>query len=255
MATDALPLRIRTKKGVKPVEGLTRASTVLDLKQKLSPLMEGLAANCMAVKYGFPPKKLQAAFSDALGDVGLMPGDVLVVEETEPQEIPLSDNEMHSLRDNGIAFPPLPVGRPPRVGRELGQLVRRPVAADNSCLFTSLAQALFQEQSLAPSLRRICAAGVVADEELTEAMLEKPREAYCAWIMLPSAWGGSIELVLLSKHFHISIAVCDIRSQRIFQYGPGRRLSHCLAWLLWTLQSKISPPDSLHLNNLPQCAH
>lgn len=202
------------------MEGLTRASTVLELKERLSAFMEGVAANCVAVKYGFPPQRLEAAFSDALGDVGLRPGDVLVAEETAPQEIPLSDTEMHSLRDDAVALPPMTAGRPPRVTREQGQLVRRPVAADNSCLFSSLGHALFQEQSLAPSLRRICAAGVVADEELTEAMLEKPREAYCAWIMLPSAWGGSIELVLLSKHFGISIAVCDIKSQRIFHYGP-----------------------------------
>lgn len=48
---------------------------------------------------------------------------------------------------------------------------------------------------------RALIARTVADdpETFTEALLERPNDEYCAWILDESNWGGYIELFILSK--------------------------------------------------------
>jgi hypothetical protein len=73
--------------------------------------------------------------------------------------------------------------------------VRRPIAADHSCLFNSVGYAMHQSKSRAPFLRRVVSNEVSGDPDTwSSAFLGMPNAAYCAWINEPQNWGGGIEL-------------------------------------------------------------
>jgi hypothetical protein len=74
-------------------------------------------------------------------------------------------------------------------------VVRRPIAADHSCLFNSVGYAMHQSKSRAPFLRRVVSNEVSGDPDTwNAAFLGMPNAAYCAWINEPQNWGGGIEL-------------------------------------------------------------
>ena len=58
-----------------------------------------------------------------------------------------------------------------------------------ACVFTDFYFGLFSDEFLL--LRKIIAATVMSNpDEFSEAVLEKPREEYCEWILNPQKWGG-----------------------------------------------------------------
>lgn len=61
--------------------------------------------------------------------------------------------------------------------------------------------------------------------EFSEVVLEKPPDDYCRWIQTEDAWGGAIELNVLSRHFGIEIASVDVQTGRVdrFNEGPEKR--------------------------------
>lgn len=104
-----------------------------------------------------------------------------------------------------------------------GRLRRRPVPANNSCLFTSvyfcMSNGEFSETS-ARALRKIIAETVAKDPDLyNEGFLAKPNKLYCTWILDDEHWGGAIELSILSKHFKIEIVAIDTQNSRLNRFG------------------------------------
>ena len=57
---------------------------------------------------------------------------------------------------------------------------------DNSCLFSSIAYLIKQENTL--SLRNIVATNIQKQEYYTEAILGMSKEKYCSWIKQPNSW-------------------------------------------------------------------
>jgi ubiquitin thioesterase OTU1 len=55
--------------------------------------------------------------------------------------------------------------------------------------------------------------------EFNEAILGKKNLDYCKWIKDAKSWGGSIEIMILSKYYKCEICVLDIRSGRIDRFG------------------------------------
>ena len=85
---------------------------------------------------------------------------------------------------------------------------RRKVAADNNCLFTSIAylcQGLTTEAELLPAaraLRTACAEAVKSDPDpLTRAVMlgADSVEAYSEWIQNKNHWGGEPEVLMLAE--------------------------------------------------------
>jgi len=104
-----------------------------------------------------------------------------------------------------------------------GRLQRRPVPANNSCLFTSvyfcISNGEFSETS-ARALRTIIAETVAKDPDLyNEGFLAKPNRLYCSWILNDEHWVGAIELSILSKHFKIEIVAIDTQNSRLNRFG------------------------------------
>lgn len=63
-----------------------------------------------------------------------------------------------------------------------------------------------------PELRSLVA-GVIQSDPTTysKVVLEQNPDDYCRWIQTSDAWGGFIEMSILSKHFEIEICSLDVQ--------------------------------------------
>ncbi|XP_012058706.1 PREDICTED: ubiquitin thioesterase OTU1 [Atta cephalotes] len=211
-------LRVKTKSGQKVVYGLTAHDKVSQLKAKLVELT-GVPAAALQILGGFPPKPIDLDTSNAtIEGVGIISGDTLIVEEKQ-----IVFNRHEQRLDN--------LGRSHIVDQENfanipGVLMRKVVPADNSCLFTSVGYVLNGkvDTTCASFMREIIANAVAADpNEYSEAFLGRPNAEYCEWILKPDAWGGAIELSILSKFYGLEIAVIDSINAIINRFGEDQR--------------------------------
>ncbi|KAL8928561.1 MAG: hypothetical protein Q9208_001795 [Pyrenodesmia sp. 3 TL-2023] len=71
-------------------------------------------------------------------------------------------------------------------------------------------------------LRSIIASHIQANQdEYSEVVLEKSPDDYCRWIQTENAWGGAIELNVLSRQFGIEICSIDVATLRIDRFNEG----------------------------------
>lgn len=114
---------------------------------------------------------------------------------------------------------------------------------DNSCLFHAIKRTIGVDLPI-PSMRRIIYNTIMGNPiQYTEAVLGKPRQEY-AKSMLESAWGGGIELSILTKYFQHEIAVVDIKSGHVDVFAEN-----CgYPWRAFLLYSGIHY-DSLELSD------
>ena len=112
-------------------------------------------------------------------------------------------------------------------------LVRRPMAADNSCLFTSCLYIMFHQDETkrrsnkeeAQRLRRVVAETIKEDPgSYSTAVLGMEPGEYVKWILDPKSWGGYIELCILAKHFGIDFYAIEVRSLLV-THAPGAPLN------------------------------
>lgn len=113
------------------------------------------------------------------------------------------------------------------IGTNVGMIHRKVIAADNSCLFNALGYLVEGSLSRAPALRRTVVEYVRADPQsrFNEAILGKPVEEYCRWILDPSHWGGEVELLVLSERYGMELVAVDVRSLNLLTYGGERGYS------------------------------
>ena len=65
-----------------------------------------------------------------------------------------------------------------------------------------------------PELRSLVASAIQAEPDLyTKVVLEQNPDDYCRWIQTADAWGGAIEMGILSKHFDIEICSIDVKAR------------------------------------------
>lgn len=187
-------LKCKSPKGQFVIDSLSATSPLLDLLQSVSRLT-GLPNSRIALKVGFPPQKVDLSHPEAeLSGLGIQSGDTVIVEQG------------------------------PEVSKP--ELVRVPVPADNSCLFTSVNFCITGgtlDTNCAPRLRRLIADRVVGDpENFSEAMLGMTAERYCEKLLREELWGGGIEISVLSQHFCLEIAVVDVQTVRIDHFGEDQ---------------------------------
>ncbi|KAI9793126.1 MAG: ubiquitin-specific protease otu1 [Candelina submexicana] len=102
-------------------------------------------------------------------------------------------------------------------------LVLRVMPDDNSCLFRAFGSAFLGTMDSMNELRSLIAQSIQAESETySEVVLEQKPDQYCMWIQNEDAWGGGIELSILSKHFDIEICSIDVQSLRVDRYNEGR---------------------------------
>ena len=144
-----------------------------------------------------------------------------------------------SFADVGTAPPssthntnkPLSLSRKPTASLDAPELplpshastvVLRIMPDDNSCLFRAFNTAFFGAMDNMTELRSIIAQNIQAKQDTySAAVLDQQPDDYCSWIQTEDAWGGAIELDILSKHFNVEIASIDVQTLRIDRFNEG----------------------------------
>ena len=136
-----------------------------------------------------------------------------------------------SAQDSGRDSKPLSLSRksksdledPPEILLpELGgTLVLRIMPDDNSCLFRAIAAAVMSGLDTMTELRSMVAQTIQANpDKYSRAVLDNQNpDDYCRWIQTEDAWGGQIELDILSQQFDVEICSIDVQTLRVDKYN------------------------------------
>ncbi|KAL8973355.1 MAG: hypothetical protein Q9183_000048 [Haloplaca sp. 2 TL-2023] len=102
------------------------------------------------------------------------------------------------------------------------KVVLRIMPDDNSCLFRAFGSAFFGIMDNMTELRSIIASHIQDNsDKYSEVVLEKQPDDYCRWIQTEDAWGGAIELNVLSQQFDIEICSIDVQTSRVDRFNEG----------------------------------
>lgn len=208
-------------------------STVLERLRKLGP-QAAVAAEAAAVVSARDVEQLTAmGFAEAQARAALLQtkGNF-----EEALELCLSG----AAAVNGHPSTPSPSTGRNAIGTaaegEGANMVRRAVAADNSCLFTALAFIFTgqRDSTYAWQLRRVATERILAQPAVfTPAVLGgQTPQAYCEHMLRPSTWGGAVELAVLSEHFETELRATDIQTLNVQRYGECKGYQHA-AYLLF----------------------
>lgn len=210
------------------------------------------------LKHGFPPQALNTESIDGgtkLSDLPLrLSGEQLTVSPRNVQaslsspmsgsQAPISQaqslpplNQISPPTHDSGDFPskPLSLTRktkgdvesdPPEipVPQLEGVMVLRVMPDDNSCMFRALSSAVLGSAiDGMVEMRSIVAQTIQKKSDFyTKGVLEKEPEDYCRWIQRADAWGGGIELAILSEHFDIEICSVDVQSLHVHKFNEGK---------------------------------
>ncbi|KAL8763032.1 MAG: hypothetical protein Q9184_001059 [Pyrenodesmia sp. 2 TL-2023] len=147
------------------------------------------------------------------------------VGEAPPANMLDSSQSRQPIQPLSLQRKPNPtVDDPPEVvlPSRAGKLVLRIMPDDNSCLFRAFGSAFFGIMDNMTELRSVIASHIQSNQdEYSEVVLEKPPDDYCRWIQTEDAWGGAIELNVLSRQFGIEICSIDVATLRIDRFNEG----------------------------------
>uniref|UniRef100_A0A023GBD8 Ubiquitin thioesterase OTU n=1 Tax=Amblyomma triste TaxID=251400 RepID=A0A023GBD8_AMBTT len=249
MASSPLVLRVKSAQGQFRLDTLCADSTVEELLGCLFSLTGVPPASTRLLLSDVPPRPLDT--SDPLRRLDALPlrsGDTLIVEARRDQNTaaaaaaaPQKAKEHHKERKEHDKSQKHRLDQKREENKEQeeeplpGVLVKRPVPADNSCLFTSVYLALSggeYDAGAGAALRQLIADCVAADRETyTEAFLGRPNREYCTWILNEEHWGGAIELSVLSRHYGVEMVAVDAQSGRLHRFGADARCDQRLLLL------------------------
>ena len=156
------------------------------------------------IAYGFPPKKID----NTLNDTKTLPE--LSIGNNECLRIDLIDKDLIRAKNDEI------------IDYSKYSVKKKSIPADNSCLFNSINFAINQSIGEPEIIRGIISSEILNNPiDYNEAILERPIEDYCDWILRGDSWGGGIEISILSKYFNVIIAVVDIQNITFEYFGDG----------------------------------
>ncbi|MCJ1373777.1 ubiquitin-specific protease otu1 [Loxospora ochrophaea] len=231
-------IRVRGPAGQSTIT-LTDSATVANL---LSEISEKTSVIDPDIKYGYPPQSLLFTpdqTSTKLSDLQVkLNGEQLIISPKSapppPKSTPVNKSTSSSPITTQPSQNPLSLTRkktadmsdPPELPspNHACTLTLRIMPDDNSCLFRAFGTAFFGAQlDNMTELRSIIASTIQADPTTyPPVVLEKSPDDYCRWIQTPDAWGGAIELSILSSHFDIEICSVDVQTLRVDRFNEGR---------------------------------
>jgi len=239
MSGQPIELRIRHPKGSSITSNLFERSCIFDLKKEISKLA-GIPASNVSLKFGYPPLRMDLPDNTTLENVGIISGETIIAEEdqsqpsqpqivnkptttnTAPQRTGLGSISTGPKSSSAIVPKTQSTEQVPNPDGLV--MVRRVIAADNSCLFNSIAYALENKaKHKSKELRRVVASHIMNDpQQYNEAVLERSNNNYCQWILKDESWGGAIELEIFSKYYKVEIGAVDIENMIITVFGSGQ---------------------------------
>ncbi|KAF2086266.1 OTU-domain-containing protein [Saccharata proteae CBS 121410] len=226
-------IRVRGPSGMSTVT-ITPEATIAEL---ISTIAEKSGVPTFDLKAGYPPKPLDITQFDPITricDTELkLDNEQLIVTSRDVQgklENPMANSTPSA--DSQYSSQPIPLSRkeqdmdPPEipVPSHTGTLVLRVMPDDNSCMFRALGSAVLgQDLDSMRELRSLVAQGIQAQPELySEVVLQKDPDDYCRWIQRDDAWGGAIELGILSQAFDIEICSINVQDLRVDRFNEGK---------------------------------
>lgn len=224
-------IRVRGPSGQSTIS-LEDTATIHDLNDQIREQTE-LAS--FDVKHGYPPTRLdlgQFEHSTTLADTGIkFNGEQLLITRREeapsqpqPQQ-PSAAGEQPNLLSLNRKKNADVENDPPEMASpdHSGTIVLRIMPDDNSCLFRAVGSAVLGAIDAMTEMRSIVAQTIQEQKDVySAAVLERQPDDYCRWIMTADAWGGGIELSILSKHFDIEICSIDVQTLRVDRFNEGR---------------------------------
>ncbi|KAK2747303.1 ubiquitin-specific protease otu1 [Myotisia sp. PD_48] len=235
-------IRVRGPSGQSTIS-LEDTATVQELSQHIADVT---SLSHYDVRYGYPPKPLELEKLDPnsqLIHIGVkLHGEQLIVnnrdDSTNHAQTPTSTSTPLPPATKAKAKPtprqsPLSLTRkqtdvgndPPEIPspEHGGMVVLRIMPDDNSCLFRAVGSAVLGAMDAMTELRSVVAQTIQEQPEIyNSAVLENRPDDYCRWIQTEEAWGGGIELGILSKHFEIEICSIDVQSLRVDRFNEGQ---------------------------------
>ncbi|MCJ1231179.1 ubiquitin-specific protease otu1 [Toensbergia leucococca] len=145
----------------------------------------------------------------------------LTTNNPSPKPVPRSSGSAKPL---SLSRKPAPTDPPELpLPSHASTLLLRIMPDDNSCLFRAFGSAFFGAMDNMTELRSIIAQYIQTNpSSYSQAILEKRPDEYCRWIQSEDAWGGAIELDILSRHFEIEICSIDVQTLRVDRFNEGR---------------------------------
>lgn len=189
-----------------------------------------------SIKFGFPPKSIDLSDpARTLKELGISSGDQLVVtppsQGSAPAPVPVqaaAPVSASSTQASSATTPSRTTSKPNSDKYQVevpmyGQMDLQIMKDDNSCLFRAVGYTVLQSVEESAALREIVASTVAREQDVyTDAILGRSRQQYIDFIKKSTSWGGAIELLILSKHFGITIASFDIANLRLDEFNPGQ---------------------------------
>jgi ubiquitin thioesterase OTU1 len=205
-------------------------ASFLNLKEKIKEELKKnsiyVDVNGISIKLGFPPKTIEGNADDSknMKDLKISNNEQLRVEiKNSNKNFP---EVVNKLPGENITSTSSNIGnKTDQIDFSKFSVLRKIIAADNSCLFNSINYAINQSISEPQLMRELIATEILSNPEIyNAAILEKDPDKYCDWIMRNDTWGGGIELSILSKLLDITLAVADIKHCKIEYIGEVKFL-------------------------------
>ena len=154
---------------------------------------------------------LPASSSYSFNDVGTSPTGDMVRKPSKPLSL------TRKPTSSSLEPPELPL---PDYN---STLLLRIMPDDNSCLFRAFGSAFFGAMDNMTELRSIVAQQIQSNtDKYSAVVLDKEPDDYCRWIQSEDAWGGAIELDIMSRHFEIEICSIDVQTLRVDRFNEGK---------------------------------
>lgn len=235
-----ITVKCRWPEGTKPLKCVANISW-LDFRVLIESITT-IPTTHQKILAGFPPKEVQLDPSASISGV-IRNGDTinisksdsptLVVPQTSSQSSTASSDSQSGLNETSTMLKDergtVEKNKVEEVSRAMvealegnfesqsdyGQIVRRVMPDDNSCLFHTIAYVLEGEKvakaETLTRLRNVIAKAIRSDEVTYDsATLGKSNADYARWIVQPNSWGGAIELSILAKVYATEIYALDV---------------------------------------------
>ncbi|KNC74708.1 hypothetical protein SARC_12751 [Sphaeroforma arctica JP610] len=207
--------------GTHTISDLSGTSTISDLMNSLATIAD-CDKSLLKVMYSYPPKKLSTVDDATLESIPITSGETFIVEQSQTEE---EKNRTKFTTDSNTGYRTVRNDNlmSADTSNSSGEIIRRVVPDDNSCLFSSIAKNLLRDSTQSGQLRSIVANAIVVDTTTyNEAMLGQSVDDYVRWIQNPDSWGGAIDISILAEFFHTEIVVCDTQTLRMDRFGQEK---------------------------------
>ena len=191
--------------------------TLLVLKQliisNLSSKKIMTESSNLKIIYGFPEKSID---NDDLDNLSLEDLSIFDKEYIKVELKNQNSNKENTSNKNMIDYSQY-------------HIKKKDIPADNSCLFNAINFAINGNAENPEIIRDIIVSEISSNpDQYNAAILGRPPEEYCKWILNKETWGGGIELSILSKFFNIQIGVADIQFITIEYFGNSNKCIYLL---------------------------